>query len=182
MRSFDRANVILGLGIVCFAIFTALIWIPMDTATGMIEKVRRQVTIGDALAPTVACGFLILGGLIVALFERPENSRSLTSSNLRFIAMFLAIMAGSFIIMRWLGPLTAEALSLGEYRLLRDTRPWKYLGFLVGAAGMIAGLAAMIEGRITLRGILVGLMTVALLILVYDLPFDNLLLPPNGDV
>jgi hypothetical protein len=47
---------------------------------------------------------------------------------------------------------------------------------------MIAGSVAQIEGRITLRVLLIACLAVAVLIAIYDLPFDDLMLPPIGDV
>jgi len=38
------------------------VWIPLDVDTGIIEKVRRQVTLGDSFAPTVAALIIGLGG------------------------------------------------------------------------------------------------------------------------
>jgi hypothetical protein len=84
--------------------------------------------------------------------------------------------------MRWFGPVLAGVLMEGGYRPLRDTAPWKHLGFLFGGAGMIAAMISMVEGRVTLRAVLVGLAAAIGLIIIYDLPFDDLLLPPNGDV
>ncbi len=182
MHSFDRANLILGLGAVGAALVVAVLWVPLDTTTGMIEKVRRQVTIGDALAPTVAATFVGLGGLLVALFERPENAHRITWRNAWYLIVFLGIVAVSFAVMRWLGPALAGLLTENGYRPLRDTTPWKYVGFLVGGAGMITALIVLVEGKVTLRAILVGLAAAIALIILYDLPFDDLLLPPNGDV
>jgi hypothetical protein len=182
MRSVDRANLILGLLVLLVALFVACVWVPLDTASGMIEKVRRQVTIGDALAPTVACGFLVIGGLMVAFLERPEAAHRLTLRNLLFLFYFLAILGLGLAVMRWFGPVLAGVLMEGGYRPLRDTAPWKHLGFLFGGAGMIAAMISMVEGRVTLRAVLVGLAAAIGLIIIYDLPFDDLLLPPNGDV
>ncbi|MDU8927119.1 hypothetical protein RXV86_06960 [Alisedimentitalea sp. MJ-SS2] len=182
MRSVDRANLILGLGTVVAALLVAFVWVPADVTTGVIEKVRRQVTIGDALAPMLAAGFIGLGGLLVIVFERPENARRITWRNIWFLAVFLIIVALSFAIMRWLGPAMASLIMDSGYRPLRDTAPWKYVGFLVGGAGMITALVSFVEGRVTWRAVLVGLAAAIGLIVVYDLPFDDLLLPPNGDV
>ena len=182
MRTLERANLILGLCAVVAGLLIAPVWVPADVTTGMIEKVRRQVTIGDALAPTIAAGFIGLGGVLVALFESPENARRITRRNLWFLTMLLLTVGVSFAIMRWLCPALASLLTEEGYRPLRDTAPWKYIGFLLGGAGMIAALISLVEGRITRRAVLVGLAAAIALIVVYDLPFDDLLLPPNGDV
>ena len=182
MRSLEHANLILGVGAVAFALVVALVWVPADVATGMVEKVRRQITIGDALAPTLATVFIGLGGLLVALFETSRNACRITQRNLWFLSVFLVIVVVSFAVMRWLGPVLAGVLAEEGYRPLRDTAPWKYLGFFFGGAGMIAALISLVEGRVTLRAIGVGIVATIALIVIYDLPFDDLLLPPNGDV
>lgn len=182
MGRFERANLILGGGVLIAALAIGLIWVPIDSATGLVEKVRRQVTIGDALAPTIAAGFLFLGGVLVAFFSPEGTARRLTPRNIRFLLIFLGILVASFAVMRWLGPAIAGLMTDGGYRVLRDTVPWKYLGFVVGGTGLIAALIGLVEERVSLRGVLIGLAATIGLIVVYDLPFDDLLLPPNGDV
>ena len=182
MGRFDRANLILGLGFVIAALLIALLWVPMDSATGLVEKVRRQVLIGDGLAPSVAAGFLLLGGVLVAFFESEANARRLSLRNWVFLVRLLGILVVAFLVMRWLGPVLAGVMTDEGYRPLRDTAPWKYVGFLVGGTGLVAGLIGLVEGRVTWRGVGIGLVAALALIVVYDLPFDDLLLPPNGDV
>lgn len=182
MGRFDRANVLLGLLACAMALMVALIWVPLDTSTGLIEKVRRQVTIGDGLAPTLAAGFILLGGLLVLLFEPTENARRVTPRNLLFLCTFLLIVCVAFMIMRWAGPAIGALILEDGYRPLRDTAPWKYIGFILGGTILIAGLIGLVEGRVSLRGVVLGLLAALALIAVYDLPFDDLLLPPNGDV
>jgi len=46
----------------------------------------------------------------------------------------------------------------------------------------VTGLIGLVEGRITMRGVVIGLGSAIVFIIIYDLPFDDLLLPPNGDV
>ncbi len=83
--------------------------------------------------------------------------------------------------MRYAGPLAAGALG-EKYRLLRDERPWKYVGFIIGGGGMIFGLMSLAEGRVQNIRLALALAIAAGLALIYDLPFEDLLLPPNGDV
>lgn len=182
MGRFDRANVLLGLLACAGALAVALIWVPLDSGTGLIEKVRRQVTIGDALAPTLAAGFILLGGLLVLFFEPAENARRLTLKHVQFLSAFLLVVFVSFMIMRWSGPAIGAFILEDGYRPMRDTAPWKYMGFVLGGVVLIAGLIALVEGRVSLRGVFIGFIATVALIVVYDLPFDDLLLPPNGDV
>ncbi len=182
MGRFDRANVLLGLLACATALAVALIWVPMDSTTGLIEKVRRQVTIGDALAPTLAAGVILLGGVLVLFFEPAENARRLTLKHLQFLVAFLLVVFVAFTVMRWAGPALGALLLEDGYRPVRDTAPWKYVGFVLGGIVLIAGLIALVEARASMRGVILGLLATVALIVIYDLPFDDLLLPPNGDV
>ena len=89
--------------------------------------------------------------------------------------------------MRHLGPILVNTyvaisgLDL-EYRLLRDMIGIKHIGFLIGGVIMVGGMIAVVEGRLSRRALIIGLIWSLVLILVYDLPFEDLLLPPNGDV
>ena len=47
---------------------------------------------------------------------------------------------------------------------------------------MIFSLLSMMERRLRWRTFIISLIVVVILIIIYDLPFENLLLPPNGDV
>ena len=89
--------------------------------------------------------------------------------------------------MRWTGPLAvwlAGSASDTElsYRALRDTAPWKYIGYLTGGTMLVGGLIALINRCVTWRTIAIGLFVSAALAGIYDLPFEDLLLPPNGDL
>jgi cytochrome bd-type quinol oxidase subunit 2 len=182
MERFHPANLVLGIVFVAAALLIALVWVPLDSATGLIEKVRRQVTIGDALAPTLAAGFLLFGGVIVAFFESAKSARTLTLSNIVFVLSLVTLIGVSFGWMRWVGPAIAALVTDDGYRPRRDMIPWKFIGFGLGGVCLIAGLIALVERRLSWRGLVVGLVATAVLIAVYDLPFDDLLLPPNGDV
>ena len=182
MGRFHRGALALGLGVMAIALLIALVWVPMDSASGLIEKVRRQVTIGDGLAPTLAAGFLLLGGALVVLFEPKDSATSLSNGNLLFVVSLLVILGVCFGVMRWAGPALGALLAEDGYRPLRDAAPWKYIGFLSGGILLIAGLIGFVEGRLSRRGVLIGLGASLALIVLYDLPFDDLLLPPNGDV
>lgn len=173
-----------GLGLVCliFALVLAVIWVPLDADTGLIEKVRRRVAIGDGLAPTVAAVFIGLGGLLLMLAPGRNGAERITTGNLRFLGVLLLGLIVVTGLMRWAGPLAVSLLGEGDYRLLRDTAPWKWVGFALGGFALVAGLIIWIEGRVNGRAFWVAAAAVLVLIALFDLPFDDLLLPPNGDV
>ena len=52
MSSHSRSNLITGLIFLAFAALVAFVWVPLDVETGLVEKVRRRIMIGDALART----------------------------------------------------------------------------------------------------------------------------------
>jgi len=173
------------------------IWIPLDVETGIIEKVRRQVTLGDAFAPTVAAIIIGLGGVLL-LLERAPNETSqtdnksnqntlsplLSKADLLHAAVVLLVLSVSILLMRYVGPFILSLVEgdAAEYRLLRDTAPWKYLGFMAGGLWLIVSLIALAERRVRWQHFAIALLAVIVLISFYDLPFDDLLLPPNGDV
>lgn len=183
-----RSNLYLGLVCIVFAVVLLALWIPLDVETGLVEKVRGRLRIGDALAPTVAAAFILLGGLLLIFFERRHADQpSVTSQHVKFISRLLAVVFLSLLVMRYAGPLAVSLTNnlydqSNEYRLLRTTFPWKYIGFVLGGVLLIVGVMSVVERRLSLRAILTGIVAVLLIILIFDVPFDDLLLPPNGDV
>ncbi|MEM9319977.1 MAG: hypothetical protein AAGA70_13380 [Pseudomonadota bacterium] len=179
----NRADFVLALIAILGAVLAIGLWIPFDTDSGLTETVRRQVRVGDALGPTVAAGFVLLGGLVLLLRKAPSLA-NFSDRNLTFLVMLVVGFAICILVMRWTGP-AAVAIFGDEaavYRNLRDTAPWKYLGFLLGGWLLVFAMIARAERRLSLRAGVIALIAVLALIAVYDLPFDDLLLPPNGDV
>ena len=93
----------------------------------------------------------------------------------------LTICAAGILAMRYAGPLIAAGQE-GGYRPLRGTAPWKYIGFALGGGGMVAALVTLVEGRLRWTALATAAFAVIAIILLYDMPFEDLLLPPNGDV
>jgi len=145
--------------------------------------VRRRVEIGDALAPSIAALFVLLGGVLTVLSPGDDGMDATDwPAVLGFGAAMLALLVGSFVIMLLAGPLILGLVdSDAEYRLLRADFPWKYIGFILGGICAIAGTIALAERRFTWSALWVALLAVLAFILLFDLPFDDLLLPPNGD-
>lgn len=191
----ERWSFGLGLCFVFLSLVALFLWIPADTETGLVEKERRKYVIGDALAPTalMVLIFLVSLALTISSFFNlrrrsapPANPAYLSGANFRYSLSMLAIVALSLLLMAWSGAVFTQLLNtigfdIGNYRALYDTVPYKYIGFALGGFVMVFGLVSMIEGRFSLIGAWVAIGMVLLLIAVYDLPFDDLLLPPNGD-
>ncbi|MFN3147814.1 MAG: hypothetical protein ACE368_22505 [Paracoccaceae bacterium] len=174
--SADTWLALVGLG---FALLVIFVWVPLDTGTGFVEKVRRRYTIGDALGPTVAAIVIAVGAVLAWL--RPAQSGTLTRKNLVWMARLLALFALCLLIMRYAGPLAAMGME-GGYRPLRSTAPWNYIGYLLGGTIMVGGLTGLAAGRFSSRDFVIGFASALVIALLYDLPFDGLVLPPNGDV
>ncbi len=169
------------------SLFILFVWIPLDISSGLFEKVRRSVVLGDAFAPAVAAGLIGIGGLLLLVFPHHRAARTPDLSmmdHVRHAAGIVIILALSLGLMRYAGPFLVSVVFQGdpEYRLLRDTQPWKYIGFVLGGTCLITSLITWVEGRFRMAHWVVAMAVVAVLILLYDLPFDDLLLPPNGDV
>ncbi|MEM6941334.1 MAG: hypothetical protein AAF943_16940 [Pseudomonadota bacterium] len=160
----------------CVLIF---IWIPLDTDSGIVETVRRKFVIGDALGPTVAATVIGLGALLAVL--RPTQDNLLSLQNIAWMLSLIGVFAASLLVMRYAGPLAAFAQE-GGYRPLRATPPWHYIGFLLGGTLMIGGLTGFAQRRWKAGDFAIGFAAALVIALLYDVPFDDLILPPNGDV
>lgn len=171
----------LGLLAIAFAIVLIFVWVPLDVETGLIEKVRRQVRLGDSLGPTLAGGVILIGGLL-AFLQPNADAPTLSRDNLRWVIVLLVVITVSLMLMRFAGPLVTSLLSETPYRALRATPPWNYIGYLTGGTCLIAALISVVQGKLTLSAVLVGIAASLVFALLYDLPFDDLQLPPNGDV
>lgn len=175
-------DTVLGLLAICFGLTVIFLWAPIDTDSGIAEKIRGRWSIGDAFAPTVAGIVILASGIGVAVAGlRTGETATLTLSNLMFLVRFVGIIAISFAVIRYAGPVFATLAGL-EYRPLRDTVPWKYIGFVLGGGGMIFALISLIERKFSWRRLALALAIALGMALIYDLPFEDLVLPPNGDV
>lgn len=182
MKRNASPDVVLGLVFILAAVLALALWVPFDIDTGLTEKVRRRVRIGDAFLPVLGLG-IILAGAVLTVLGAERNAPTLSRANLGFLGKLIVCLIASFAIMRWAGPLAVALFGDGTgYRALRDTAPWKFVGFITGGTFLVVSLMTLLDGRPTWRGVLIGLAGVLAMIAVYDLPFDDLLLPPNGDV
>ena len=179
MKPSKSADMRLALFFLCFAILLIFVWVPLDTGTGLVETVRRKFVIGDALAPTVAGVVIAIGAGFAML--RPTESGSLTGQNTRWMISLLGLFAVSLLLMRYAGPIAAMGME-GGYRPLRSTPPWNYIGYLIGGTLLVGGLTGFANRRFTARDFVIGFVAALVIALLYDLPFDNLIIPPNGDV
>jgi len=118
-----------------------------------------------------------------------SNSQTSSLGPAYSIMFCLLAIALCLVIMRWLGPmLVSVAVGVGlldtqaNYRALRDTLPWKLVGFVAGGGLLVTLLCWFAERHWSWRRLGIGLLIALGIALVFDLPFEDLLLPPNGDV
>ena len=185
----DRWTIGVAVFFVVAAIATLAVWIPNDIESGLVEKLRRQIIIGDALAPTcVAAGILITAALmgVFALFRPEPLGDAPDLQSLSFLLRMAVAIVPGLVIMVYAGPLAVELMNaigfdIGSYRELRDTVPYKYIGYGIGGFVMVFGVIRVVENRLSASAIWVSILAVVVLAVLYDVPFDDLLLPPNGD-
>jgi hypothetical protein len=190
----QKAPWTVGLAIffVAGSLFTLFVWIPIDIETGVIETFRRRVTIGDAMAPTVMAAAILVVSIVMGILAviRPEPSTSkvkegLDKQSFVFLARLIVAVSVSLALMVYLGPLVVDMVNafggeIGSYRQLRATYPYKLIGYVVGGFTLIYGIISIVENRFSANGAVVSIIAVIVITILYDVPFDNLLLPPNG--
>lgn len=187
-------NIAIGLVFIVLSLITLIWWIPNDIETGVIYIERRDIEIGDAMAPTMAALTILLTSIALMLSayfagrNRPstEPPIGLSKSNITSIAAIALVVIVSLALMVWAGPILVQAMQaagadIKSYRLLTDTVPYKYTGFALGGFVLVAGLISWIEGQVRWQAVVTGIGAVLVLVLLYDVPFDTLLLPPNGE-
>lgn len=183
-----NVNVLIGLGAIGFSCLLMFVWIPLDITSGAFLKARGQHLIGDSFAPLVAGVMIALSGVMLAVFERKKpNQETFTLAELCFVGSLIAVLVFALLMMTYGGPIMLGIADWvtgqeREYRLLRDEMPWKYSGYLLGGTFMMAGIMACLHRRLSARFVIVGIISTLLIAALFDLPFDDLLLPPNGDV
>ena len=171
----------LGFFFCVLAVLLIFVWVPLDVETGIVETVRRKLVVGDSLGPTVAGAVILLGGMICIWAEGGEDQQ-LNRDNMRWLLRLGSLLILGLLIMRYAGAPIVSLITDESYRALRNTPPYSYVGYVLGGTLMAAGLTCLARRRVTLGAILVGLLATLVIALLYDLPFDDLLLPPNGDV
>ena len=179
---------VLGAVIFSASLIALLFWIPNDIDSELIEKVRRRYRIGDMLGPTMAIITILLGSGSLCLSRAKQNVGSVLPA-LRAIAVIVGIVGLCLLLMRWTGPALvgmADMIGMidGEdgYRPLRDTLPWKFTGFIAGGGFLIWALSCHAKGHWSWRRFGIGIGIALAIAIAFDLPFDDLVLPPNGDL
>lgn len=169
---------------VVFALAVLFVWIPRDIDTGVIDEWRRTVRIGDAMMPTFAAIGMLISGFVIAVRTLWRDERNeCRQMEFGFVLAMALILFLSLLLMMKTGPVLVNIL-LGEgasYSSLRASAPWKYLGFFVGGTSLVFCCISLSYRAVRWRYALIAFLSTLLIAALYDLPFDNLILPPNGD-
>lgn len=180
----QRRDIGIGLLAVGFAILAITVWIPIDVATPIIDTWRRTVRIGDAMLPTFAAiGIAASGaGLLVQSVFKPSET-DFQAMNPVFFGGFALIFVISVCLMLFTGPVSILVWSFGDltYRQVLNTPPWKYLGFMVGGVSLTFGLISLSYRQLHLKYLLVSAVVVTTIAILYSLPSESLLIPPNRE-
>ena len=114
MKPDTSADRWLALFFLAFAIVLIFVWVPLDTGSGLVEKVRRKFVIGDALGPSVAGAIILFGALLV--FARSVPGKALSRANAAWRGRLLLLFVGSLLVMRYAGPLAFSGTEAGYRR------------------------------------------------------------------
>lgn len=183
-----KHEVIVGILAILIGLTMLFVWIPLDVESSIVETIRSRTVIGDALAPTVtAILFIVSGTLLVLTSSERASHYRLSAANFLYLLGLVGLVVIVMLLIRWSGPLVVGLLKhfgaeVAGYRALRDSAPWKYIGYLTGGTLLVFILMCFVEHRLRWSRLLIAFLVTLALALVYDLPFEDLLLPPNGDI
>ncbi|MEL6291160.1 MAG: hypothetical protein AAFQ44_05160, partial [Pseudomonadota bacterium] len=100
-----NADVILALLALVSGLLIACVWAPLDSGTGLIERVRGRSSIGDALAPTLVGVVLVLSGaLLLSVQHLLTRGETLVAANAIYLMRLLLVALVAITLMRWAGP------------------------------------------------------------------------------
>lgn len=181
------SNRLLGALFLLLALAGLVFWIPADIDTGLVETVRRRNVIGDSLAPSFA--MILIGISALSLIRRSGDDTVFTNQGkwhrpfLFFIIVFICVL----LLMRYTGPLIIAIInSFAEgdltYRNLRNIRPLKYVGYVAGGTFLLCSFSHFMDKSLNRKRALLFFGISIAIALFFDLPFEDILLPPNGDV
>ena len=187
MIQIRSSNRLLGAVVFAFGVCCLLFWIPNDIDSGLIETVRRRNVIGDSLLPA---GAMILIGLSAIALMRQKQADTPFHNDGKWhhvFGFFVIIFVVTLLIMRFAGPALVGFFNLFAqddvtYRNVRNVRPLKYAGFILGGTVLLSCFSHFMDKSLTKKRAGLFLLITAVIAAFFDLPFEDILLPPNGDV
>lgn len=181
----------MGIGVVglLFAIIALAFWFPHDIKGKFMEVTMAGVKEpGDAFFPiilTSIIAFFSVVQLIIGALQTSYGQKSfgyISTRNIGYLAILFLIISIGLALMYWMGPLFVAMLGVAKsYRLLVDTIPYKYIGFLTGGFLITFSIITWAEGRVRKRSAVVSVLLLLILISIFDLALNNIQLPPNAD-
>jgi len=145
------------------------------------------------MAPTMVAWAILLVSIALLIdtalrsrFQNVIENSIMDAQSFRFLLNMMTVIIISLLFMLYSGPLLVDFINLinGEndnYRLFKGSIPHKYFGYILGGFIMVFGSIGVVENKFSANGAWLSIIAVAVLTFLYDVPFDNLLLPPNGD-
>lgn len=182
-----KTDSILGACLLACALLTLFIWIPQDIDTGLIERVRRRNVIGDALGPSFAMILIALASMsLMRSGRKTPLLQNQTGLHLK-LGFYIATFVIALLVMRYLGPALVSLVDMAtaselNYRNLRNVWPLKYVGYVAGGTILQCAFSHFMDSGLTKRRVLLFAAISLMIALFFDLPFEDILLPPNGDV
>jgi hypothetical protein len=182
-----RLNTLLGFCVLVIALLGLFVWLPLDIETGLVEKVRNRYVIGDTFGPVVALFLIISSSITLIVVEQNSKTVFINKLILKALLAYIMIFFVSLLIMRFLGPIFISIINILvledlNYRDLRDMQPVKYIGFVIGGTSMMILLSYFMDGALSRKRIKIFIAVAIIMALFFDIPFEDVLLPPNGDV
>ena len=181
------SNRLLGIIALLIAVASLGLWIPFDSETALVETVRRRLVIRDSLAPTVA--MLLVAGAALSLIRHSQDGAPFSNDGKwHFVfGFFLLVFILSLGLMRYLGPHLISVYAMitdtdVSYRNLRNIWPLKYVGFVCGGTVLLCSFSHFMDRSLTRKRATLFVAISIAIALFFDLPFEDILLPPNGDV
>ena len=187
MLDIRSSNRLLGALFLGFSLCCLFLWIPYDIDTGWIETVRRRNVIGDSLAPAMAV--ILIAFAALSLMRGSQNEELFKNEgNWHVIfGFFVAVFIFTLLVMRYAGPLLVNIAMMFThdditYRNLRNVRPLKYVGFVGGGTFLLCCFSHFMDRSLNQKRAWLFFVISIVIALFFDLPFEDILLPPNGDV
>ena len=156
---------------ILMAILLVFVWIPSTSTPAILKKSAARSASAIHWRPPLPGPSFLIGGLGLLVFGGNSGEAEAPTDllALRFAAILFGVYFVSFLVMLVVGPAAVWLANLftgseQEYRLLRDTAPWKYLGFATGGTLAVAGTISLLEGRATLRALVTGILAVCAMI------------------
>lgn len=188
-------NLWLGIGTLAFTFVSVVFWFPNDIGSGFLQKsLTGKVIPGDAFFPVLLMGLMApLGVLLIVTYFRAGRSAPgekvgrISLDNLTYLLRAAVILVLGILLMNWTGPALVWLTNclgmtdLSGYRAVSGSFPFDVSGFFVGGTLITCGFIHTTRHELTLRHVLIAMLSTVALIVLFDGLLTNVQLPPNAD-